>query len=321
MQVEKVDIRMQAVGAYPEVLGNLYRKAQGEVMPDVTTALILVGGMQRGVIQAWQYAQLETIKLAGGIDYILGLSVGAAVGREAVGGTIQDNKNIFHKEDIDCGIILDTRKFPWVNFEAGISMLRRIGASEEAVKSSKTQLLIHLQDRQTGKADFFPASEMDDTAAAVISAMHIPGITKTPRLPVNGRLYRDAMHIDALPIRYAVEQLKATDILVMFTDNPFRASLGMTAVNLLVSHATNYNKREFFSILVHHWKQKGNLRMLTDQTEIHRGVRIAGTYPEVMPMALNERRASLIEEVGRQGAAFIDRIVPPLRTQGHALRG
>jgi hypothetical protein len=318
MNIEQVNLDMVTIGPCETVLGNFHRKTQ-EDLPDITTVLILVGGMQRGVIQAWQCAEFESLGLTSGIDKVMGLSVGSAVGRELTGGTVAVTKNFFHEDSLNEGVILPRSFPPLVDFGPAEKILRQRGATEESVRSSKTELLIHLQDRETGVSSFISAREIDDTVAAVISAMSMPYVTKSPVLPVNGKLYGDPMHINALPIDYAIKKLHATDILVLFTENPFTGDRRLQAFNLFLSHLANLKTSERFSVFSHLRSMRNNIRYLTDPNATPDGINVAGIYPTNMPLNPNERNAHLLEEAGKQAARFAAKIGSSVKTLKPAL--
>jgi predicted patatin/cPLA2 family phospholipase len=314
--VERNDLplEMQAMGPYKIVLENVYRRSQGNGRPDVRTGLVLVGGMQRGVIQAWQCAGLETLGYtADGFDVVVGNSVGATVGREFVGGNVQKSKHYF-AEETPGRIVTPRRNIQFIDFVEGMKLLQEKGASEEAVKSAKTDLYFALRNTRTGQCGFMNAREVDDTRAAVISSMSMWGITRRGNVLVNGESYNDPMHVNALPLQYITKTLGATDVLVMFTEYPFKtSSRALWAINTLISGLANLkHPQEILAFPKHTRINQQNLDFLQQPPE---GVRIAAFYPSNMPLVPDERNVELIRTAGEEAEAFARKIGTEVKEQ------
>ncbi len=308
-------LNLASIGNIQAVLENASDKSNGTNMGERRTALILPPGMRRGAIQAAMCSALEDCNLApDGFDYIVGASVGATNGRELLGGKIKqlleifvNDKDIFLKKPIPH--ILD--------FKVAEDMFRKIGADEDSLKSKPTQLYIGLRNLLTGQYSYLNAKDIDDTIAAVISSMSIYSITNSRKPLVNQELYGDPMLGARASIDFAKNNLKATDILILFCTNPFKKDPFETSINYLftsiehmIAPGKSRNKgRLLLQALSRLIQSDDNPEYYLNLFSSQGHTNMAGIYPKRQPLKPNETNHNLLQQAVTEAQDFTNLLV------------
>jgi hypothetical protein len=128
--------------------------------------------------------------------------------------------------------------------------------------------------------------------------MTIESITKSRRKLVNGKLYFDPMQADIWPLHYAFNELHATDILIIFTSNPFIDEKKDTLMNYVLTCVENIGNSKHLLVALK------RLRAASDNPQYYKelfststDVRIAGIYPTTTPMAPNEQNLTRVKNI------------------------
>lgn len=308
-------LNLASIGNIQAVLENSRDKSTGTYIGERKTALILPPGMRRGAIQAAMCSALEDYKLApDGFDYIVGASVGATNGRELLGGKIKQIVEIFVN---DSDIFLKKPIPPILDFRVAEAMFRKIGADENLQKSKHTQLYIGLRNLLTGQYSYLNAKDIDDTIAAVISSMSIYSITKSRKPPVNQELYGDPMLGARASIDFAKNNLKATDILILFCTNPFKKDPFETSINYLftsiehmIAPGKHRNKaRLLLRALSRLIQSDDNPEYYLNLFSTEGDTNIAGIYPRRQPLKPNETNHNLLQQAVTEAQDYTHMLV------------
>lgn len=309
---------MQAVGQSDAFLDKWYRQSRGEVLPNTKLVLVLTAGMRRGGITTGILSGLRNHEVTSdGLQAIVGSSVGGTIAREYIGNNINVLKGLFVDDrrqtpkGLERMIFLKKMRPPLVNFVATEDLFRKEGAPEEAVKAAKPEVYIGLRDLVTGTREFVKMREVEDTVDLAISTMTMVEITERRQRPVvntitgEKKMSADPFYNPSELIKFAVNELGATDVGVLFTTNPFETSRVNSAFDLLMTFLDHMRNRK------HLFQAIYNLRYADKSPEYFKklfsesgNVNMAGFYPSRVPIAPNETNLELMALVINEAELF-----------------
>ncbi len=296
----KEDLKLEVIGDLSKVLRNFSEKQEKLRRNDlehkqIRTALILGTGGMKGVFIAGALSALYSLGITEGIDDVIGVSTGATCGLYLLSDAVEQNASIYYD---------DLPKNNFINllrFRKGImnmSFLEEIFRTHkpvnmDKVRQSRMNLHIGVTNRNTGKGTFFHSKdESIDPISAVMASVNLPVYSSKSFVKIKGNKYVDGGLAHPLPIRYAIEELKATDILIIDTHIPGKKQKLSTRNIEKISTA----------LLPCEIKTQFKSRYERRNSEIEyafnppHGVNIAVIYPESMPIKLFSKDARALKK-------------------------
>ncbi|HLC87941.1 MAG TPA: hypothetical protein VJG66_02720 [Patescibacteria group bacterium] len=197
-----------------------------------------------------------------------------------------------------------------MDFVATEKLFREEGAPEEVVKAAAPDIYVGLRNMATGLSEFVDLKGVQDSVDLVISSMSVHSITKRRRRRVitkDGRRIMGADPLDSLGrlVEVALNKLKATDVVIFCTSNPFDYGIFDNAFD----HAVNIieygrNRRHLFKALYELRYANKSPEYFTDLFSGSRGVNILGFYPGRMPIRPNELDLDLMSAAVNEAELF-----------------
>jgi hypothetical protein len=313
-------LNLQTAGNSDAFLDKWLRQSRGEIIPNTKLVLVLTAGMRRGGITTGILSGLRTHGFSpDGLQAIVGSSVGGTVAREYAGNNLDALEGLFADDrrpnkttgELERVIFMPPTKPKFINFVNTEDLFRKEGAPEEVVKAAKPEIYVGLRDK--GEKRFINLKEVEDSVDLVISSMTIQKITerRNRRVILNTTkeeiMGADPLHKDSELIKFAINELGATDIGVLFTSNPFERNLADIAFDYGVAILEHMHNRE------HMFRALYDLRH-TDKSPEHfeklfsgsGKVEMAGFYPQDMPINPSELDLALMSRVIKESKAFGD---------------
>lgn len=310
-------LKMQAVGQSDQFLDLWYRQSRGENLPGRKLVLVLTAGMRRGGITTGVLSGLRDHGFTpNGLQAIVGSSVGGTVAREYAGNNLDALKGLFadDRRQTPQGfrrvIFLDNKSFPLVNFVATEDLFRQEGACEEVVKAASPEIYVGLRDMATGLSEFVDLKKVEDSVDLVISTMTVDKITRRRKRPVvkrNGErvMGADPLHKDSELIKFAVKELGATDVGVLFTSNPLENSRINTAFDYAVTILEHMGNGKHLPNALYELRYADKSPEYFKELFLNtKDVNISGFYPSKMPIAPNELNLNLMAGVINEAEVF-----------------
>ncbi len=187
-----------------------------------TIGILFDNGGQRGVFMGGMAVALEEAGLTNMFDHAMGCSTGALCACYFCAGESRKSVSGYYKEGVEDNYIRQTR--PWKIFD--LKIVDRIIRKEEPLDINRLRAFpgkIHvgLTDAQTGEGLFIDPRTFKDPLAPLTASCAIPFLDGKLSVELEGKRYVDGGVAWPLPVRYCVETLHCTDLLILMT-HPFR---------------------------------------------------------------------------------------------------
>lgn len=250
----------------------------------IKTALILMGGGQKSIVVGGACMALEQLQLTNSFDHVLGTSAGAVAGYYLVGGNTRDGAeltthDVYHHRLIDRSRLLNLG-----DYETAETILRsRWPIDHEGLRNKRPNLLIGLTN-MNGQGTWVSAREVDDPINLIIASSSHPLTTGGRAKNINGEEYIDGCIANPLPIKYAAEQLQATDIIAVLSRPPeytLTASLGQRVLEQFHSRHFGPQIREALATYEQRFLEEADL---IAKPELFPKTRILAIYPQINPI-------------------------------------
>jgi len=284
---------------------NLKRKkrliGQGnQAHKKIRTALIIGGGGMLGVYGGGVVIALERLGMSNVFDFLIGTSAGAA------------DCAYFLAKQADFGLPVYTRylaskkfinyfRFPQI---VNIEYLDKVFKEKrpldvEKIKKSRSKLLVTVTNVKTGKGEIIDASQSSVDIVQLIKASCAMPVFYNKKIKVNGSEYCDGAISLNLPLNYAINKLKATDILIIsnypliFPRKSFSIPLEKAAAHLFLK---NFSREFREAFLQRHLEQNKTLSLIRKHLETNSKVNIGVIYPRKLRIhALSRHRRRLLK--------------------------
>lgn len=190
----------------------------------IKTALICDSGLMLGVFGGGVVTGLEECGLTETFDYAIGVSAGAPNSAYFLSGQTRLGTSIYYEDLVDNKFI----DFKRLRKIADLDLLEKVFRGEkgnkrlevEAVKSSRSKLLIAVTNAKTGTNEFIDCQDSSvDIVSAIKASCAIP-IIYNQTININGVEYSDGNASEVIPIFYAANELGCNNILVIL-QRPF----------------------------------------------------------------------------------------------------
>ncbi len=277
----------------------------------IKTVLILPGGGQRGVIEGGAVVSLEKLDLVDAFDYVLGMSTGAAVGYYTLGREAAIGSTIYFDDNVKNHFVNKLRLWKIMDIDSLERVFRTAKPIDiEVFKNSRPKFLVSLTDRDTGKGMFVDAKSFDDPLSCVVASVCVPIVDGGRSVLLNDKLYIDGALSNPLAIRYAIETLGATDILVVLTDplvpkKPFHNFI-LFLINTIFTHMVSPGIRS--QILTFIDRYNDEQKFLTGEKTPPPGVHIGVIHPKHMPIRELTMDKQLLEKGVLASMAFTEKL-------------
>lgn len=304
LMFSRKDVEMGFTGD-PQVLQNIVTKAQllhsgnKEAADRMRTIVILPGGGQRGVVQMGFALALEKLDLTDGIDEVIGVSSGAGVASYWLSGQAALGARVSTEELVKNHFVSYTHPLRIMNIAVLENILRKLWPLNlKKLKEQRTKLIIGVTDYKTGKEEFIDLKKLKDPIKGIIASVSIPVFAKNV-VEIERHVYIDGGPGSPLPITYAIEELKPTDILVIQTrtldykpsfPKPVGWFLRQTAYRTLPKGVRddliNYDER-----------YNSEMEYIMGDKVVPKNVRLATIYPKILPIRKTCKNAKLLQKV------------------------
>lgn len=289
----------------PLVLQNIVTKVQLlrsgnlEAAKKIRTAVVIPGGGQRGIVQMGAALAFEKLGLNDGFDAAVGVSSGAGAAVYWFSGQAALGARVASEELIKNHFISYTHPLRIMNISVLENILRNLWPVDfDKLKKQRTKVLIGVTDYTSGKEEFFDLKKMKDPVKGIIASVSIPVFAKNV-VEIERHVYIDGGPGSPLPISYAIEDLNATDILVLQTRTldykpsfppPVGWFLRQTACRTLPKAVRedliNYDRR-----------YNSEMAYIMGDKSLPKNVRLATIYPKVMPIRKTCKNGKLLKKV------------------------
>ncbi len=206
----------------------------------IRTALIIGGGAMRGVYSGGVVTALEELGLTETFDDVIGFSAGACTAAYFLAGQAPFGTTVYSEELASKEFINPLRISNVLNvgFLESVFMTHK-PLHQEAIISNRSAFHIGVTDIATAKPKYIKVTP--DNSSELVTLLQatssVPGLT--PPVAVSGAIYGDGVVTCKNPIRYAIDVLKATDILYIM-NQPLRivesTSIGEIALSRLLTN-------------------------------------------------------------------------------------
>lgn len=296
-----------------QVLENIVTKVQllrsGNIQnaKKIRTVVVLPGGGQRGVLQTGAALAFEKLNLTDGIDAIVGVSSGAGVAIYWLGGEAATGARIAVDDLIKNHFV--SYMHPWriMNIEVLERILRSIRpVNLDHFRRQRTKLLIGVTDYNTGKEKYIDVKKMKDPIDAIIASVSIPVFAKN-LVTIEKHVYIDGGPGSPLPISYAFEKFKATDVLVIQTRTlDYKPTYPRLFALMLRFTAYRFLSKGVRDDLIHYDKRyNSEMAYIMGDKPVPDGVRLATIYPKVMPIRKASKNSKLLKKVLFESEEFV----------------
>jgi predicted patatin/cPLA2 family phospholipase len=204
------------------LLLKTYLLEQGDPAHEsIRPALIVHGGGMRGVYSTGVTAKFEDLGLSDTFDNAIGVSAGACavayfLSRQASRGPSVYYDDLTNKDFINPFRLRGIMDIGYLeNIFKNVKPL-----DQDVVRKSRTDMYIGLTDSASGSGSYLNVTKKPeiDLARALVTSSAIPGVVK-PQIPIDGTVYSDGSTGCTNTIDFAIDELNATDILVV-TNRP-----------------------------------------------------------------------------------------------------
>ncbi|HSX40906.1 MAG TPA: patatin-like phospholipase family protein [Candidatus Saccharimonadales bacterium] len=291
-----------------QVIKNLFRKKTGDSSDKKTkTVLIFPGGGQRGVSEAGVALAIEKFGLINSFDYVIGASTGAGVGYYMLSGETALGTSLYFEENVKNHLINFLRLWKLLDLDTLEKVIRTVKpVSLDNLIASTPKFLVSITDKNSGKGELIDVKKTKDPPACIIASMCMPVFDGGKSVLLNGRCYVDGALSNPLPITHAIEKLGATDIFIALS-----IPLGpMKKYPKFVPLALRTTFRKMISpglreeILTYNKRYNEEVKYLTGEREISKGVRIFAIYPRYENIAEFSMQKELLEEGALSAQTF-----------------
>ena len=193
-------------------------KANDPAHKAIKTVAIFVGGGMRGVYGSGVIVGLEQRGMNEVFDSLVGISAGACNAAYLAAHQAAVGPSVFY-DDLPRGRFVSRRRFSDF-MDMGLLadvFHNKKPLNQRALRASRSELYIGMTDVKTVRAMYLKLSDIAegfDIVNALIASSLLPGYTKT-EVEIEGRRYSDGLTTCHDPIGYAINELGATDILLV----------------------------------------------------------------------------------------------------------
>jgi predicted patatin/cPLA2 family phospholipase len=182
----------------------------------IKTGLLIAGGGMSGVYAAGVATALHHLGLIDSFDHLVGISAGAACCAYFLSDQPRLGTSLFYEEFATKRFINPYRVSNIMNMDYLIAELRYGKPLDVArIRASRSNLHIGVTNICTGACELLDVTnESMDIVSAIAASCSLPGITSGSQC-VNGTAYTDGIVACGLPVAYALDTLKCTDLLVV----------------------------------------------------------------------------------------------------------
>jgi predicted patatin/cPLA2 family phospholipase len=184
---------------------------------EIKTALIIDGGGMRGVYAGGVVTGLQAVGMQETFDDVVGISAGACAGGYLLAGQAALGTSIYY-EDLTSREFINLRRYKNI---MNIGYLERIMRTTKAldvatIEKSRSHLRVGVTKVKDGSGHYIDVAAQPklDVVRTIIASSSLPGITKET-VVIDGVAYSDGLSGCHDPIGYAINELGATDILVV----------------------------------------------------------------------------------------------------------
>lgn len=240
-----------------ELISNIQRKqellAAGDpAHEDFRTALIIGGGAMRGVFSGGVVTGLEDAELTEVFDDVIGVSVGASTDAYFLAGQARLGTTLFSEELTSKEFINLTRfkNILSVDYLETIFTTGNKVLDLEAVRENRSRFYIGVTNINKARPEYIDVSESsnEEIIRFIQASSAVPGLA--PPVVIDGVAYGDGITTCKNPIKFAIEELGATDILCI-VNQPLRyihaSSIGDKVLSALLTKGYSPQMREAFS--------------------------------------------------------------------------
>lgn len=239
-----------------ELIGNILRRRDqlSDSEPadaGISTALVIGGGAMRGVFSGGVVTGLEELGLTAAFDNVVGVSVGASTNAYFLAGQARLGTSLFFDE-------LTTKEFVDITRRGNILSVDYLNTifttgkkvlDLEAVRNNRSRFHIGITALDTAQPVYAEVSDAEDEVIIkhIQASSAVPGLARP--VIIDGVKYGDGITACKNPVRFAVEELGATDVLCIL-NQPLRyghaSSIGDRALSAFLSRGYGPLARDAF---------------------------------------------------------------------------
>lgn len=277
----------------------------------IRTSLVIPGGVQRGVVPAGVAIGLERRDLVKAFTHFVTSSSGSPIAYYTLAGEAAKGTTIYYEENV-ANQFINFGRVSRIGDIDGLEMVIRNKKpiNIETLRSSRPAFLVSVTDWRTGEGRFVDAKSYADPFEPVVASMLMPFLSGRRVLTIDGERVVDGAIGNPLPISYCIDELGSTDILVALTSTlapkvanksfegaffggPMIQRFGRPIWKALGTAATRYNEE---------------LKYLTGEKRVPKGVRIAAIYPRVMPIGVFTMDSELLRHGTQKATEFTENL-------------
>lgn len=267
----------------------------------IKTVLIFPGGGQRGVVQGGTVTALEKLELIDAFDYMIGISAGAAAAYYALAGEAATGTTIYFNENIQNHFINFFRVWKLMNIKIIEKAFRELKPIDlDRFKKSRPRFLVGVTDLTTGKEKFVDAKDATDPTKVLIASLSLPlatGLKIGNVEHIDGKLCVDGCPGNPLPISYAIEHLRATDVLVIMTSPlEYTKTHSILKKILVKTFFKEFSKGLQRDLEYYDERYNQELQYLMGDRKVPAHVNLAVLYPKSMPIHAITMDKKLLEQ-------------------------
>jgi len=184
----------------------------------IKAVAIFEGGGMRGVYGSGVIVGLEQLGMNEVFDGLVGISAGACNAAYLAAHQAAVGPSVFY-DDLPTGHFISLRRFgDFMDMGLLADVFRnRKPLDQQALRASRSELYVGMTNVKTVQPKYLKLSDMPqkfDVVNALIASSALPGYTKTA-IDIEGEWYSDGLTTCNDPIGYAINELGATDILLV----------------------------------------------------------------------------------------------------------
>jgi|GEM_PF-4343859 len=287
-----------------EVLHNFQTKAQliqvnNKDHEKIRTVVVLPGGGQRGVVQMGVALAFEKLNLTTAVDAVVGVSSGAGVAAYWLSGEAATGARIGIEDMVKNHFVSYVHPLRIMNISVLETILRKIHPlSLDYFRKQRTKLLIGVTNYETGKEEFLDLKKEKDPVKCIIASVSIPVFAKNV-VEIQEHMYIDGGPGSPMPISFAIEKFKATDVLVVSTRTlDYKPSFPRPIEWLFRQTVYRRLPRGVRDDLVNYdQRYNSEFAYVMGDKKPPKGVRIATIYPKTMPLTKASKNSKLLTKV------------------------
>ncbi len=226
------------------LLKKEYLDAGNPEQQEIKTALIVGGGGMRGVFSGGVVIALDELGLREVFDSAIGISAGAAAIAYLLAGEPKLGTSIYPENLSNSNFVNPFRVRNILDIAYLGEIFRNVKPlNQSSVRASRTNFYIGVTDAETGKGEYWDVTNNEeiDIIDTILASSSLPGFTKGP-MKVGDRLLSDGVTGCTKPIEFAINELGATDILLVLNRKPYKSADSLTDRSLAKLAVRGYSK-------------------------------------------------------------------------------